>query len=100
MAARRPKRRAGNTAGWPAMLLALVHRAPSGHRCGESHPRARLSDGDIERIRALHDQHGLGYARLAGIYRLSVSGVRSIVLRRTRANAALHVRAAKPRKES
>ena len=40
-------------------------RGPSGHRAGEDHPRARLPDADVEIIRELHEQHGLGYGTLA-----------------------------------
>ena len=52
-------------------------RSPTGHRCGESHPRAKLSDDDVRLVRALHDE-GLGYKRIAEKFETSPSTVRDI----------------------
>ena len=55
-----------------------------GRRIGQSHPRARLSDVDIDRIFVLRER-GLSYRAIARIMHMSPSGVRSIVSGRTRA---------------
>lgn len=36
-----------------------------GRRIGESHPRAKLTDRDIDLIRELHEEHGMGYKTIA-----------------------------------
>jgi hypothetical protein len=36
-----------------------------GSRVGESHHRARLTQHDVDLIRDLHEDYGLGYGRLA-----------------------------------
>lgn len=41
-----------------------IRRSSTGHRIGESHPRARLSDEDCDLAIALHDS-GLGYRQIA-----------------------------------
>ena len=40
-----------------------IQRAPSGHRKGEGHHNARLSDDDVELALQLHDA-GLGYGTI------------------------------------
>ena len=34
----------------------LVRRAPSGHRVGEAHPKARFDDATVERARQMLDE--------------------------------------------
>ena len=64
-----------------------IHRAPSGHRCGESHYRARLTDAQVREIRLLSSRHGYGYRVLSQMYRCGQSTIRDIVTYRTRINA-------------
>ncbi|MCS3902806.1 DNA invertase Pin-like site-specific DNA recombinase [Methylohalomonas lacus] len=52
--------------------------APSGHRAGESHPKAKLSDNDVRLIRELHENHGLGYGTIAKKFDSSRSTIISI----------------------
>lgn len=55
-----------------------VRRAPTGHRIGEGHHRARLLDSDVSLLRELHERHGLGYGLLArkfGVPRSTVQGI-------------------------
>lgn len=62
---------------------AFVSRGWTGHRIGESHPRARLSNDDVRLVRALHDE-GLGYKRIADKFESGVSTIRDICTLRTR----------------
>lgn len=45
---------------------------------GENHPRAKICDKDVELLRVLHEQHGLGYKPLAAKFEISVRQVRDI----------------------
>lgn len=54
-----------------------IMRSPSGHRCGESHPRAKLTNADVDLVRALHDE-GLGYKRIAEKFEAPKSTIRDI----------------------
>lgn len=67
-----PKRQKGIRRGW------------TGHRIGESHPRAKLSDHDVRLIRELHEQHGLGYKRLGEKFEAPRSTIADICCYRTR----------------
>ena len=62
---------------------AFVSRGWTGHRIGESHPRARLSNDDVRLVRALHDE-GLGYGRIAEKFEASRSAIQKICTGRTR----------------
>ena len=55
-----------------------VRRSFTGHRIGESHPRARLSSDDVTMIRTLHEEHGLGYRTLADKFETPRETIRSI----------------------
>jgi transposase len=46
----------------------------SGLRIGEDHPNAKLTDGDVERIRSLHEE-GMSYKILAEKFEVSKSGI-------------------------
>ena len=50
-----------------------------GCRCGESHHRARLSDADVDLIRALREEYGLSLRAIALKFGCSKSTVRDIV---------------------
>lgn len=60
-----------------------IARNHTGHRVGECHQRAKLTDLQVKEIRELNE-NGIGYARLAKRYECGVSTVRDIVQFRTR----------------
>ena len=55
-----------------------------GYRVGDSHHRAKLTDGDVELLLSLRVE-GWGYGRLAAKFEVSKRTVRDIVHGRTRA---------------
>jgi len=59
-----------------------------GSRVGEDHPRATLTDHDVELMRQMHEEEGIGYKRLAKMFDTSVAQVRNICLYRQRAQSA------------
>lgn len=50
----------------------------NGRRIGESHQAARLTDEQVDRIRDLHEEHGLSYLQLAKMYYVSKQTIASI----------------------
>lgn len=64
-----------------------IARSPTGHRIGESHYRAQLTDDDVRMIRHLNSRHGIGYRRLARKFEVGESTIRDICTYRTRRNA-------------
>jgi len=48
-------------------------------RVGESHPQAKLTDADVDRLLAMRDQ-GIGWGTLAKMFDMSKSQVRRICL--------------------
>lgn len=52
----------------------LVQVGETGHRAGESHGRAKLSDRDVELIRRLHE-NGVKYGQLARSFGVSAETV-------------------------
>lgn len=59
-------------------------RAPSGHRCGASHHRAKLTTEQVKEMRALRETTGASYAALAAQFGCGESTARDIVTYRTR----------------
>lgn len=55
-----------------------------GHRRGEQHPRAKLTDHDVALIRTLHECHELGYGTLAAKFEVPKSTVRDVCKYHTR----------------
>ena len=49
----------------------LVGVNDAGLRVGEDHPRAKLTDEEVERMRTLHEKERIGYKRLARMFELS-----------------------------
>lgn len=49
-----------------------------GHRLGECHQNATLTDREVELIRQLHAEKAMGYRKLAKKFETSVSNVRHI----------------------
>lgn len=55
---------------------------------GQSHPRAKLIDHDVEMIRQLHEQ-GMGYRQTADKFGVSRHTVKSICLFRRRGRVSM-----------
>jgi len=56
----------------------LIARAPTGHRCGECHQKAVLSDAQVRDMRHDRERHGMSYARLGMKYGCGTSTARDI----------------------
>jgi hypothetical protein len=63
----------------------LVPISESGHRLGEANCRATISDAMVTRLRDLHEHEGLGYRRLAAMFKLRPNTVKRILDYRERA---------------
>lgn len=61
-----------------------IKRAWTGHRIGDSHPRTKLSDRDVELIRQLHERHGIGYGTIAKKFDTPRSTIATICRYQTR----------------
>lgn len=59
--------------------LLLVGVNEKNRRVGESHPQAKLTDADVDRMLAMREQ-GAGWGRLAQIFEISKSQARRICL--------------------
>jgi transposase len=55
------------------------------YRIGESHHRAKLTDEQVDQMRELHEEQGIGYRTLAKQFDVSKRTVRDIVHYKTRA---------------
>lgn len=68
-------------------MIILVAVNANGVRIGESHPRARLTDWEVELIRQLHEdlEEPIGYRRLAAIFEVSKRTIRDVCAYRRRA---------------
>jgi Mor family transcriptional regulator len=64
--------------------MQTITRNHTGHRCGASHQRAKLTTEQVNAMRAEYSAGGAGYAYLAAKYQCGVSTVRDIVQYRTR----------------
>jgi hypothetical protein len=60
------------------MKKVLIGVNKSGRRVGESHPRAVLSDSQVDLMREMHEELGIGYRRLAAKFSVSKRTVRDI----------------------
>ncbi len=69
------------------MIARTIGVNEAGRRVGEDHHNARLTDGDVDLLRALHRQ-GWGYRKLAAKFEVSKSLVRKIVKGQCRAQVA------------
>ena len=61
----------------------MIARNHTGHRVGQHHQRAKLSDSRVARMRA-DNAKGVGYKRLAKKYACGISTARDICTYRTR----------------
>lgn len=50
----------------------------NGRRIGEDHPRSKLSDEQVDRIRDLHEYHDMTYEQLAAMYQVPKTTIASI----------------------
>jgi hypothetical protein len=62
----------------------VIRRNHTGHRVGESHQRAKLSDEQIKAMRADYEAGKGGYGTLAKRYECGASTARDICTYRTR----------------
>lgn len=65
----------------------MIARNHTGHRVGEHHGKARLSDAQVREMRAAHVPYVVGYETLARMFGCAVSTARDICTYRTRASA-------------
>jgi len=49
-----------------------------GYRIGMSHHNAKISDEMVDQIRSLHEEGGIGYRRIAKMFKLTKSSVQKI----------------------
>lgn len=75
--------------GWVMKTTRLVGVNERGLRVGEDHPKARLTDSDVELMRHMHEVDGLGYRRLAAMFEVSKNAVRRIVNYQVRCQTAV-----------
>lgn len=61
-----------------------IRRNHTGHRCGECHQHAKLSDAQVAEIRRKHTPYVCGYRKLAKEYGCGQSTIRDICTYRTR----------------
>lgn len=67
-----------------------------GNRIGFSHHNARIPDDVVNRIRDLHERDGVGYRRLAAMFRLNLSTVKKIARYERRGQIPARWQAPKP----
>lgn len=80
------------------MLMAdrrLIAVGDYGVPVGEHHPKARLSDADVDRIRELHEESGFSYGVLAIMFNTPKDTIAHICQYRRRTTTAVAWRAAK-----
>lgn len=65
----------------------MISRASSGHRCGQSHQKSKLTDEQVIEMRRLNEEGGIGYRKLAKLFDCGQSTARDIVTYRTRYSA-------------
>lgn len=65
----------------------MITRLHTGHRAGQSHPRAKLTDEQVKAIRKAYKPYVVGYEMLARQFGCGVSTVRDICTYRTRYSA-------------
>ncbi len=64
-----------------------IARNHTGHRVGQYHQKARLSDDQVRQMRHDRERHSMSYLQLAAKYGCGVSTARDITLYWTRASA-------------
>jgi Mor family transcriptional regulator len=61
-----------------------MKRTEQGYRVGEDHQKAKLTNEQVEQMRAEHETKGSSYGQLAKAFKCGVSTARDIVQYRTR----------------
>lgn len=64
----------------------MISRASSGHRCGQSHQKAKLTDEQVIEMRRLNGE-GTGYRKLAKLFGCGQSTACDVCTYRTRYSA-------------
>jgi transposase len=64
-----------------------MKRNHTGHRVGECHQRAKLSDGQVRNMRNAHEHLGMSRREVAEMFSVSYWTARDILDYRTRASA-------------
>ena len=65
-------------------MAKLIGVDEKGYRVGESHPKAKLSDAQVEQIRSLYEEGFVSYRTLAkwfGVPRTTIAGICSYTRR-------------------
>ena len=62
----------------------MIRRNHTGHRVGECHQNAKLTDKQVREIREMYQKTGIGYLKISKIFGCGESTVRDIVTYRTR----------------
>ena len=50
----------------------------NGHRIGEDHPKSKLTNEQVDRIRDLREYHDMSYEQLAAMYQVPKTTIASI----------------------
>lgn len=53
-------------------------------RVGQDHPKAKLTDREVDRMRNMHENDGWGYRRLSVTFEVALATVKGICRYRTR----------------
>ncbi len=67
--------------------MASITRNHTGHRVGECHQKAKLSDDQVRNMRHAHENLGLSRAEVADLFNVSYWTARDILTYTTRASA-------------
>lgn len=65
----------------------------AGLRIGEDHPKAELTDAEVELIRSLHEADGMSYSQLAEKFEQSKGAIAKICQYKRRAQFAVRIKA-------
>lgn len=74
-----------NPITWPASPAAAPrHRVAPRRNVGQLHPKARLTDHEVELLRRMHEDDGISLRKLAQAFEVPWQTVQSICAGRTR----------------
>jgi ribosome-binding protein aMBF1 (putative translation factor) len=79
----------------PSRVIIAVNE--NGYRIGMSHHNAKIPDEVVEKIRDLHEEEGIGYFKLAQIFKLSKSVVQKICNYERRAQTPMGYKTIRPK---
>lgn len=69
--------------------MRLIGVNEKGARVGQDHPRAVLTDAQVEMVLVLHQRDGWGYRRIARVLEVSRESVRDVCKGRRRCQVAV-----------